>query len=243
MIQSNQLTLTNEWTQFYHKIYLAFLETSIEDWTILIHNYTDNCSRKTTVISTEQWLSKLNQYYPSYSDSYLTSEIDSDGVIRFYIQYFNDPNIGLESIRYPLKTLGTSIPLVRFYLTYEMLNKIPITKELIYSKANSKFKEMIAENEFHLTDYGLELIDSTIDLNKELKVNEWKRESSIKIQYINKLISEPVVETEFTKLLRKTYKEVLGDEVVKNYSFSSDSLRVKRNKTYKIISAILDSEK
>ena len=124
-----------------------------------------------------------------------------------------------------------------------MLNKIPITKELIYSKANSKFKEMIAENEFHLTDYGLEVIDSTIDLNKELKVNEWKRESSIKIQYINKLISKPVVETEFTKLLRKSYKEVLGDEVVKNYSFSSDSLRVKRNKTYKIISAILDSEK
>lgn len=243
MIQSNQLTLTNEWTQFYHKIYLAFLETSIEDWTILIHNYTNNCSRKTTVISTEQWLSKLNRYYPSDSESYLTSEIDSDGVIRFYIQYFNDANIGLESIRLPLKTLGTSIPLVRFYLTYEILNKIPITKELIYSKANSKFKEMIAKSEFHLTDYGLEIIDSTIDLNKELKENKWKRESSIKIQYINNLISEPVVETEFTTLLRKSYKEVLGDEVVKNYSFSSDSLRVQRNKTYKIISAILDSEK
>lgn len=238
MIQSNQLTLTNEWTQFYHKIYLAFLETSIEDWTILIHNYTNNCSRKTTVISTEEWLSKVNQYHP-----YLTAEIDSDGAVQFYIQYFNDLNIGLESIKQPLKTLGTSIPLFCFPLTYEILRKIPITKELIYSRANSKFKEMIAENEFHLTDYGLEVIDSTIDLNKELKVNEWKRESSIKIQYINKLISEPVVETEFTKLLRKTYKEVLGDEVVKNYSFSSDSLRVKRNKTYKIISAILDSEK
>ena len=243
MIQSNQLNLTNEWTQFYHKIYLAFLESSIEDWTILIHDYTNNCSRETTIISTEKWLSKLNQYYLSYSESYFTAEIDSDGAIRFYIQYFNDPNIGLESIRYPLKTLGTSIPLIRFYLTYEFLNKIPITKELIYSKANSKFKEMIAESEFHLTDYGLEIIDSTIDLNKELKENKWKRESSIKIQYINSLLSEPVVETEFTKLLRKTYKEVLGNEVVKNYSFSSDSLRVKRNKTYKIISAILDSEK
>lgn len=124
-----------------------------------------------------------------------------------------------------------------------MLNKIPITKELIYSKANSKFKEMIAENEFHLTDYGLEVIDSTIDLNKELKVNEWKRESSIKIQYINKLLSEPVVETEFTKLLRKTYKEVLGDELIVNDSFSTEKLRLKRSKTCKIITAILDTEK
>ena len=102
---------------------------------------------------------------------------------------------------------------------------------------------MIAESEFYLTDYGLGVIDSIIDLNKELKENTWEREPLIKIQYINNLISEPVAETEFTKLLRKTYKEVLGDEVVKNYSFSSDSLRVKRNKTYKIISAILDSEK
>lgn len=242
MIQSNQLSLTNEWTQFYHKIYLAFLESSIEDWTIFNHHYTNNRSLTRTTISTEEWLSKVNQYL-IYSDPYLTAEIDSDGAVQFYIQYFNDLNIGLESIKQPLKTLGTSIPLFCFPLTYEILRKIPITKELIYSKANSKFKEMIAENEFHLTDYGLEVIDSTIDLNKELKVNEWKRENSIKIQYINKLLSEPVVETEFTKLLRKTYKEVLGDEVVKNYSFSSDSLRVKRNKTYKIISAILDSEK
>lgn len=242
MIQSNQLSLTNEWTQFYHKIYLAFLESSIEDWTIFNHHYTNNCSLTRTTISTEEWLSKVNQYL-TYSDPYLTAEIDSDGAVQFYIQYFNDLNIGLESIKQPLKTLGTSIPLFCFPLTYEILRKIPITKELIYSRANFKFKEMIAESEFYLTDYGLEVIDSTIDLNKELKENTWEREPLIKIQYINKLLSEPVVETEFTKLLRKSYKEVLGDEVVKNYSFSSDSLRVKRNKTYKIISAILDSEK
>ena len=231
MIQSNQLSLTNEWTQFYHKIYLAFLESSIEDWTIFNHHYTNNRSLTRTTISTEEWLSKVNQYL-TYSDPYLTAEIDSD-----------DLNIGLESIKQPLKTLGTSIPLFCFPLTYEILRKIPITKELIYSRANSKFKEMIAESEFYLTDYGLEVIDSIIDLNKELKENTWEREPLIKIQYINNLLSEPVAETEFTKLLRKSYKEILGEELIVNNCFSTEKLKRKRNRTYKIISAILDTEK
>lgn len=242
MIQSNQLSLTNEWTQFYHKIYLAFLESSIEDWTIFNHHYTNNRSLTRTTISTEEWLSKVNQYL-TYSDPYLTAEIDSDGAVQFYIQYFNDLNIGLESIKQPLKTLGTSIPLFCFLLTYEILRKIPITKELIYSRANSKFKEMIAESEFYLTDYGLGVIDSIIDLNKELKENTWEREPLIKIQYINNLLSEPVAETEFTKLLRKSYKEILGEELIVDNLFSTQKLKIKRNKTYKIISAILDSEK
>lgn len=129
-----------------------------------------------------------------------------------------------------------------FPLTYEILRKIPITKELIYSRANSKFKEMIAESEFYLTDYGLEVIDSIIDLNKELKENTWEREPLIKIQYINNLLSEPVAETEFTKLLRKSYKEILGEELIVDNLFSTQKLKIKRNKTYKIISTILDSE-
>jgi len=186
-------------------------------------------------------LSKVNQYL-TYSDPYLTAEIDSDGAVQFYIQYFNDLNIGLESIKQPLKTLGTSIPLFCFPLTYEILRKIPITKELIYSRANSKFKEMIAESEFYLTDYGLGVIDSIIDLNKELKENTWEREPLIKIQYINNLLSEPVAETEFTKLLRKSYKEILGEELIVDNLFSTQKLKIKRNKTYKIISTILDSE-
>ena len=101
---------------------------------------------------------------------------------------------------------------------------------------------MIAESEFYLTDYGLGVIDSIIDLNKELKENTWEREPLIKIQYINNLLSEPVAETEFTKLLRKSYKEILGEELIVDNLFSTQKLKIKRNKTYKIISTILDSE-
>ena len=49
-------------------------------------------------------------------------------------------------------------------------------------------------------------------------------------------------ETEFTKLLRKSYKEILGEELIVDNLFSTQKLKIKRNKTYKIISTILDSE-
>ena len=238
MIQSNQLSLTSEWNKFFHKIFKAFSESSIEDWEIIIQNVEQNLSLKTTRITTEVWLEKINQFL-SYADSYFTAEIDSEGEVKFQIQYLHSDSF--ETIQQPIQQLGSTIPLIYFSLTYELLYKIPITKELIRSKLESKFKKMILDR-FYLKDYGLRGINSTIQLEEDFKQNNWERKSYLETSYINRLISEPVVETEFTKLLRKSYKEILGDELIVNNCFSTEKLRPKRNKTYKIISAILDAE-
>lgn len=96
---------------------------------------------------------------------------------------------------------------------------------------------------FYLKDYGLRVMNSTIQLEEDFKQNNWERRSYLETSYINRLISEPVAETEFTKLLRKTYKEVLGDELIVNNCFSTEKLKHKRNRTYKIITTVLDAEK
>jgi hypothetical protein len=239
LIQSKQSSLTSEWNKFFHKIFTTFSESSIEDWEIIVHNVEKNLSLKTTRMTTEVWLEKINQLL-SYADCFFTAEIDSEGEIKFQIQYLHSNSF--ETITQPIQQLGSTIPLIYFSVTYELLYKIPITKELIKSKLESKLKKMILDG-FYLKDYGLRAMNSTIQLEEDFKQNNWERRSYLETSYINHLLSEPVAETEFTKLLRKTYKEVLGDELIVNNCFSTEKLRLKRNKTCKIITAVLDAEK
>ena len=227
--------------QIIEQIKLAMLsENSIEDWEIIVHEFSSTYSpRKTTLITTEDWLSRINNSL-TYTDSYFIAEIDSDGKVQFQIQYFLSNSFS--KIQQPIQRLVTTVPLLYFSLTYERLYKIPITKELLKSKLESKLKEMLLKG-FCLKDYGLRMLDSTIQLDEDLKQNNWERRSNLETSYINRLLSKPVAETEFTKLLRKTYKEILGEELIVDNKFSTEKLKLKRNKTYKIITAVLDTEK
>lgn len=235
--KSNSNPLLKKWIEFYQKLILELEKTDCSTWDEINHYLDENDGYDW---NDRTWSSMYLDNSRNYKPFQLTAEIDSEGEIKFQIQYLHSNSF--ETITQPIQQLGSTIPLIYFSVTYELLYKIPITKELIKSKLESKLKKMILDG-FYLKDYGLRAMNSTIQLEEDFKQNNWERRSYLETSYINHLLSEPVAETEFTKLLRKTYKEVLGDELIVNNCFSTEKLRLKRNKTCKIITAVLDAEK